>query len=143
MKWWPLVSGSMTLLDADSAFTTAIGGTGRVWREGASREVQYDAVEWRVVTDNEIEAMNPIDIDWTIRMRQNETKSAERRVAEVELALRRRLCRPVPQSIGSTLTSVVFVDGRDGTAPESGVHERTITVRYEPVRDRYAATTIS
>lgn len=137
MRWKEVIDAAAVALNADTALTAVIG-VDRIWPEGETRPVQFDSIEWSIISDFEEEVWNPILVQWDIRTLRTPYFSAHERAALVEARLRLKLHREVPYVLNGVYMSTELDDARTiGTAEPTQYH-RQVDIRFTPLRAKYA-----
>jgi hypothetical protein len=144
MRWDDVIRVAVAALDADQAIVSELGGSGRIWPVDQTRAVQYDCIEYSIVSDVEEEVMNRIVVSFDIRCRGDDKVSAMKKTATVERRVRRVLTRPYNDGrIEGVYVNPRLVDARTMPVPEENVMHRQVDILFEPVRERYAAPNLA
>ena len=144
MRWDTVILNAIVpTLEADSALIAELGASNRIWPAEESRPIQYDSIEWLVVSDVEEEIYNRLVIQFDVRMSRNSTAPALLRAARVERRIRRLLTRPDAVRLNDIWLNARFQEARTMPVPERDVAHRQIDILFEPLRERYTAPSLA
>lgn len=132
MMWDVVIAAWRSVLIADSALTTLLGGE-HVYAGQAGRKVRVPSVEWITISDFETESFNPITVQAdTFALDLDQAIAIERRV-------RLLTHRDVARSLGGHQMWTRYLDSRSHPYPdEPGVVHRSVDFQFEPLKAAYA-----
>ena len=130
MMWDVVVKDWLTLVNADTALTTLLGGK-HIYPAQSSRPVRIPSVEWSLIYDQEEEIHNPILIQVDIFASVTKEPQIERRI-------RRLTHRDVARVLGGNRLWTRYIDSRNHAYPaDASVLHRSLDFEFKPVREKY------
>jgi hypothetical protein len=136
MKADDVIQAFVAALGADALLLTALGGSARIYRKGATRAPQIPSVEWFRVTDGLAESTEPMLFQFDVWAKDGGGALAYANAMAIEARIRAVLNRDGGLlTLGSLTLFAGLDDSRDHEDPEPGVVHTSLDFRFEPAKE--------